>query len=329
LPNQAIKSINHIDLRCDNARRAGRTEIVFRLGIWLAVTLVMFLNGCRPLKDTNREASTNPLLKTFRMAPNNVALEVAIAEFDADALDDLLSQIEPYLDRQRISLDQRRRWDDNGLQVGAFSSQIPGVLRDALETRELTLAELQDMGLTPTDNATAPLTRTPVIFHRRMQFKTDEPKPIPLSEYYPRAAWEIKLPEGRSLRSDDQVRGWMMTSIELGKGGTVNLQLTPRLTHGHLAKRVTVFQQSFVNEESQSETDVHELMMQINLSPGESMLVFSRSEAGELGDLLLGSQQRERDSQNSDSPARPTARLLFLRVIQTQHDDLFTPPQLK
>jgi hypothetical protein len=260
------------------------------------------------------------------MAPNCVAMEVAIAQFTPESLDELLLQVEPFLDRQRIPLEQRRLWDNNGLQVGLFSSHLPGVLREALETRELTPAEMQVLGLTPTDKDTAPLTRTPVIFHRRMQFKSGEPKPIPLSDFYPRATWETKVNQGRALRTDEQVRGWMLTSIELGKGDSVNIQLVPRMTYGLLTKRVAVFQQSFVNEEAQTESDLAELTMKINLAPGDALLIFGRAEVGEVGDLLLGSGQRERDSA---ADVEPTERLLIIRLIQTQHDDLFTPPQFK
>lgn len=284
----------------------------------------MGLAGCRPVHHKSKEpAAKNPLLGTYRMAPNSVALEVALVEFDSAEYDRILNESAPYLDSGRIPLEQRQRWDVNGLQVGVWTSHIPGVLRDAVEVGGYHAGEsVADAGVAASFDS---LRRSPILFHRRMQFKAGEPRPIPVSDYYPQAAWEVKLNDGRSLRTESNVRGWMLVAIDLGRGETVDLRIVPRITHGAVTKRIAVAQQSFINEETQSEIDLNDLAVNLTLAPGDTLLVCSRAEAGEVGDLMFGNGQAAIGSGDQVS----SARLLMIRLIQSQHNDLFTPPDFK
>ncbi len=259
------------------------------------------------------------------MAPKSVALEVALVQFESAEYDRILNEAAPYLDSGRIPLEQRRRWDANGLQVGVLTSHIPGFLRDAVEVGGNHAGAGQavaDAGVAPSFDSQR---RSPILFHRRMQFKSGEPRPIPVSDYYPQAAWEVKLNDGRSLRAESNVRGWMLVAIDLGRGETVDLRIVPRITHGAVTKRIAVAQHSFINEETQAEIDLNDLAANLTLAAGDTLLVYSRAEAGEVGDLMFGNGQVAVGSGDHV----PFARMLMVRLIQSQHNDLFTPPDFK
>ncbi len=281
--------------------------------------------GCRQVLEPKQAKSADSLFAPYRMAPDCVAMEIAIAEFDVDKFKQIAALIAPFLDSQKVSVAQRQRWDKNGLQIGVITSQLPGELRSELETRDMTTAEMDELGLKPVGSNGRPLTFAPIIYHRRIQFRSKEPKPIPFSDFYPSATWSINVDEGKSIGRNEQVRGWMVVCTQLGKGSSVDLKLTPRISHGAPHKKVGVVNQSFITEESQAEIDLHPLAVDVTCSPGETILIYSKAEADEIGDLLLGNAQL--DTGETSLPRRQ--RLVMFRLIQTQHDDLFVSPEYR
>ncbi|MEQ1904814.1 MAG: hypothetical protein ABL888_11565 [Pirellulaceae bacterium] len=281
--------------------------------------------GCRQVLEPQQTKSPDSLFAPYRMAPDCVAMEVAIAEFDADKFKQITATFAPFLDNQKVTLSQRQRWDRNGLQIGVITSQLPGELRNELETRDMTPEEMDELGLKPVGSNGRPLTFAPIIYHRRIQFRSNEPKPIPFSDFYPSATWTVNVDEGKSVGRDQHVRGWMLVCTQLGKGSSVDLKLTPRISHGNPHKKVGVVDQSFVTEESQAEIDLHPLSVNVTCNPGDTILIYGDAEADEIGELLLGNAQLE--ATGSAAPRRQ--RLVMFRLIHTQHDDLFVSPEYR
>lgn len=299
-------------------KRATLNAVLILIGLLLN-------SGCRQVLEPQQSKSPDSMFAPYRMAPDCVAMEVAIAEFDADKFKQIITTFAPFLDNQKVSLSQRQRWDRNGLQIGVITSQLPGELRSELETRDMTTEEMDELGLKPVGPNGRPLTFAPIIYHRRIQFRSNEPKPIPISDFYPSATWTVDVDDGKSVGRDEQVRGWMLVCTQLGKGSSVDLKLTPRISHGVPHKKVGVVDQSFITQESQAEIDLHPLTVNVTCNPGDTILIYCDAAEDELGELLLGNAQLA--TTGTATPRRQ--RLVMFRLIQTQHDDLFVSPEYR
>jgi hypothetical protein len=77
-----------------------------------------------------------------------------------------------------------------------------------------------------------------------------------------------------------------------------------------------VFNENLSMQTKQNETTYSQIPVHVVLVPGETLVIYSKAETGELGDLLFGSG-------NAADP--DLKRILLVRLVHTQHDDLFEP----
>jgi len=79
-------------------------------------------------------------------------------------------------------------------------------------------------------------------------------------------------------------------------------------------------------------TPIDELKFEVNLRAGESLVIAPTKDVMEMGKILFGSYQTtahlsDLDKEISGKPV-PTHRMLLIRVVQTQMDDLFSDSNL-
>lgn len=242
-----------------------------------------------------------------------MAMEIVLVELPAEEVGQLLRALTPYLDHQAIDLDFRQLWDQNGLSAGILESNWPGVLRDALAPRtrippgmerfELTEDDLQKLAKEP-----------PALLHKRMQFRNGESKELPLSDFYDEREWSTLIDGDRESLNGRAVRGWIQIRSQLAQGNSVEIQLTPKVTHGPMRQQVGVVESTLAYQTRQSERLYTQLPMKFHLSPGETVMVYGSGSSDDLGDLCLGSPHLAEGERR---------RFLLMRIVQTQHDDLF------
>jgi hypothetical protein len=281
---------------------------------WACAGLLILLGllGCKSWKNDEPKSHYQPFAKT-KMPTDSMALEVVLVELPSAEMHELIGSLTPMLDRQKINLDERQQWDQNGLAVGVFKSNWPGELRQALEPRTVIPAGMDRFELT--DEQKEKLTKAPpVLLHRKMQFRSGEPRVLPISDYVEHAQWQVFSATGSSTEEGQAARGWMQVISRLSKGSSVEIQLAPQVSYGPVQQHIGVIDRTLAFQSKQTEKIYSQIPARIPLSPGDTAVVFAESDPNDLGELLFGS---------ANNPERDTRRILLLRLIQTQHDDLF------
>ncbi|MEZ6095910.1 MAG: hypothetical protein R3C03_17045 [Pirellulaceae bacterium] len=268
-------------------------------------------SGCKSWKEHSGE-NASPLQRAG-LPPNTIALEVVLAQLPASEMDDIKRALEPYLDRQAVSIDYRRPWNENGLVVGTFHSTWPGVLQDALKSkREETLKQV-DKVITR-EQLDAINTPDPVKMHKQTQFTNGEPRTIPMTDFLDVARWTAIENGVERTRTENTVRSWFQIISKIERGTSAQITLTPMVSFGPILNGVGVVDHELAFRQKQREVLYADLAVNVSLSAGETIVIYSNANEGELGDLLLG---------NSNGLDADQERILLLRLVRTQDDDLF------
>jgi len=251
-----------------------------------------------------------------RMPPDSCALEMALVQLDESQVTDF-EDFWQMLDQQDLELRMRQRLDQNGIRVAVMASHAPSVLHQLLLPRP---AALQDLDLVRKQMAEKDLVQpqSRLVIHQRVANRHGEVFPMQTSEIHPQFAWNIRQDAMSSVGSGNSVRGvWEIRSIPQGDG-SVRLRLTPTIHHGAVKPTISVAEKSFVFDSSQTIDRLNELLFDVTLRAGETVVIAPTREVSDLGMLFFGL---------ADGPQQKssqlTHRVLMLRVVQTQLDDLF------
>lgn len=275
-----------------------------------------FAVGCANW-DTSNELSRQPFsLAKSRMSPRSVGIEIAVAQLDAtqaEPLQRLLSSV----DQQKLSLETRQRLDRNGLTCGIMSTRPPAVFHDLLEPY-LPDPDSVDLAARPLALAGKldPVSR--LLIHQRISNQDGEIYPVGASDLYSNLTWVVNHADHSSPGQANQARCFFDITTFPNSDGSATLKLVPVIRHGKDVTRIEVAEGSFVMDRGQRRSSLDEIAFEIQLQTGQTLIIAannpptsSGTEPGLLGPLLLGS-----DGSNE-------TRLLLVRLVQTQMDDLF------
>ena len=80
---------------------------------------------------------------------------------------------------------------------------------------------------------------------------------------------------------------------------------------------------------SQAVTQVDDLKFEVTLRSGESIVIAPTKDVTDMGKLLFGNSDIAAEADAAVVPSsHPTHRILLVRVVQTQMDDLFSQSNL-
>lgn len=263
-------------------------------------------------------------LRGNRMEPGSVALEIALAQLDAEQTAELESLMAK-TDHQALDLELRKRLDRNGIWAGVLPSKPLAEMSHLLADQPIDVSQLQPWQVDFLEQQ-GRTTRSPLVLHERIQNGRGEEHPIPVSNTWAERSWVIHEGTGPSVGQGQNVRGYIvLRTYPTGDEG-VRLIAVPQIRHGRTQAEYRVAEGSFAYGESQAKVVVDALKIDVRLRPGEILALSASATDGRLGSLLFGAADRSADLPHASppDPDEPVGRrLLLVRLVQTQRNDLF------
>ncbi len=290
--------------------------------ILLIMTLAMsvLLMGCESwfARETQETVSWHrPIAGAFqrlRMLPDSVMLEIAVVKIDREEIESF-DKLWHQIDTSPLSLNDRRVLDQNGIRAGVVSSHVPAMLHKLMAPIPIDESSLDswqqqlfDKGLLKPEPR--------ILLHDGIQNRRGESHPVPVSDYLTHASWIVEVGDRRTAGASDNVRAVIEVKTFPKGDGTVRLVCTPSLHIGQPRTQIGIQQQGFAYETAQEKKLLKELKFEACLRSGESLMIAPTSDLSDLGGLFFGGGVAE---QGEDG----TYRVLMLRLLQTQMDDLF------
>ena len=286
--------------------------------VFLFALSATFVFGCAKLDQPTKKTSLT--FPKGRLASDAVGLEVGVAQLDSHQ-EETFESFWNLLDQQELPIELRKLLDQNGLRVAVMPIHPPSLLNELVDPKPVDPEKLNEFEKQL--HAKKLLRPQPrMIIHDRISNREGQAHEVATSDVQGETSWVIRNGDEQTAGFGNQVRGMMSITTYPNGDGSVRLLLRPEIHHGQSRPRIGVGQRSFLVESSQHVTPVDELKFEVTLRPGESLVVAPTKDIAELGGILLGSHGNAVG--NSDSKrAVPTHRILMVRVVQTQMDDLF------
>lgn len=299
------------------------------MGNWLnfrfcifGLALTVWVAGCARWNEPKLKNVDVNFPKT-RMAIDAVGLEVGVAQLDTDQAE-TFETFWNSLDQQELPLELRKLLDQNGLRVAIMSPQPPATLQDLVDPKPIKVDELTDFEKQLHANELLkPAPR--MITHDLISNREGQSHPVAVGETQAEASWIVRNGDKQTPGAEKSVHGVIAVTTYPQGDGSVRLIVRPELHHGESRSRIGAGENSFLMESAQAVTPIHDLQFSVTLRSGESLVVAPTRDVAELGKLFFGSSM----PQELDSPkALPMHRMMLVRVVQTQMDDLFSRSNL-
>ena len=277
----------------------------FRL-LFLAAVL---LAGCETLQTTPGKSPLRPA----QMTPGSVAVDIV---FVRCPLGDpaVNGKMWEEIDEQHFPAELRQRLARNGFRAGVIGTKVPQALAKLLELNEKPPRGDQIHEAHPADMEA---NKHPI--QRRLQMRVGNRNEIIASSVYEQLP--VLLCEGGELRGQTYAEAQAMLAVKAFPlaDGRVRFEFTPELHHDQPRRRFVGDQAMMRLETSRPRRVFEELSMSAYLSPGAMVILSSLPDRpGSLGHYFF--------TEGEDNHVEQ--KLLVLRLIQTQHDDLVAPPAI-
>ncbi len=218
------------------------------------------------------------------------------------------------VDEQHLPADLRRRLGQNGFRVGLVGGQIPMALSELMELED----KPPPTGVANQINV-ADLDTDPRVTRAHLSIRTGQRKEVLTSSVYDRVTVLIRESDQLNGSTYTQAQALLAVKTFAQSDGRVRLELVPELHHGESRRRFVGNQGMFRFEPGRPRRVFDRMAISATLSPGSMLLLSSRPELpGSLGHHFFTTEDNGHRQQ----------KLLVLRLAQTQHDGLFTPPQV-
>ncbi len=307
-----------------------------RNAIACVVGFALFSGGCAKWKPDSRKTRTLHI-PSGRMSPDSVSLEVGVAQLSHAQKEDL-ELLWKQLDQQKSSLELRKRLDANGLRVAVVPSQIPPTLHELLKPQEINPGRLNEFQLQMYDKGLLKPAKR-LIQHQKIQNRDGESHELRVSSIHPAKSWVVYGKNGPSAGAGESVLGIFEIKTFPNGDGSVRLTITPQIHHGKPRTQIGVVDRSFLFQQKQTITSLDDVMIDLEIVPGETVLIGATPDFAGLAELFFCSpsarSKSEFGTQTSFSPApedspevsqnrRDHQRIVLIRLVQTQRDDLFS-----
>ena len=288
-----------------------------------SILLILFLGlaafGCARWEEP--EQRSRAIFPQSKIAIDAVGLELGIAQLDSHQSESF-EQLWSLLDSQALPLKLRKRLDQNGIRAAVMSSSPPSILHTLVEDQPIVKSELNEFEkLLHAQKVLRPKER--MIAHERISNREGQAHPITISELHPQVSWAIRSGDRQTIGTGEFVRGVIAIKTFPQGNGSVRIVFTPEIHHGKPRHQIGVAERSFLHRQGQTVLQVKELEFDVTLRPGESIVVAPTADIDDAGKLFFGSYASDEEQKVEGRPF-PTHRMLLIRVVQTQMDDLFS-----
>ncbi len=246
--------------------------------------------GCQPLQPSPYGHS--PLAKPKPSSDASI-LEILTIEVDAGRVE-LLHRMWDEVDDQAIGVEARRAIDRNGIRAGVASSQLPAAVHELIGASQA-----------------KPLAALP---YKQIQSRARETFDLDVTPIRELLDWQI-AGEQAVVRTGSCQHAAGALGLRTHPFGdrSVNLVVTPKLRHGTPRNKYTVEQSQFLLRPLLDETPFHELEFACRMRVGQTLIVGPTDPPGGLGRHFFA------------EPERGMLRILLIRLVHSQPDDLFAP----
>ena len=250
-------------------------------------------------------------LVAARMSPDSVVLEVFSVRFpfgDPEINGPMWQQI----DEQPFPPDLRRRLMRNGFRIGLVGGQMPVALSRLLELKDKPVSTGESAQIDVGELESEP----PVLRHH-LAIRSGRRKEVVVSDVHDQL--DVLRVESGELCGQTYGKAQAMFAVKAfpQADGRVRVELVPELHHDEARPRWVGRQGMMRLEAGRPRETFDDLAVSVNLSTGCMLLIGSLPEKpGSLGHHFL-TEKKERMQQ----------KMLVVRLTQTQHDELFSPPQ--
>ena len=289
--------------------------------------------GCAKIEPPVQKTSLT--FPKSRIAVDAVGLDIGVAQLDSSQ-SKTFETFWGLLDQQELPLERRKVLDRNGLRVAIMSSHAPPQLNQLVDPPEIDPDLLNEFERQLfAKGLLRPQTR--MLSHERISNREGQAHKVETSEVHREISWVIQADDQQTAGSGKLVRGVISVTTYPQGDGSVRLIVRPEIHHGQSRPRIGAGQGSFLVESSQFITPLDELKFELNLRSGESLVIAPTKDVSDMGKILFGTLQTAGNSVGLDSagldssaPKKPVAthRMLLIRVVQTQMDDLFSDSNL-
>ncbi len=251
-------------------------------------------------------------LRPAQMSDNSCALEIFFVRFPFDDPEANI-QLWEEVDEQHFPARLRKHLASNGFRIGLVGGQMP-----------ITLSRLMELSDKPGPTGEAVTTEAaemqeePRVVRRQLHSRAGRRNEIVSSGTYE------QLPV--LIAADGQVGGqiyhqaqaiWTVKTFPQSDG-CVRLELVPELHYGRPRQRWVGGQGMLRLEAGRPRRVFNDMSTSAVLSPGAMLLMSSLpNRSGSLGHHFF-----------SEEKGRLEQKLMVIRLAQTQHDELFSPPEV-
>jgi hypothetical protein len=286
---------------------AGKSSCILSVACLLLPALVC---GCQWHREKTGGQS---LLKKPRMSADSVVLEVFSIHLPRDD-QPLAQEIWAEVDEQSLPADTRRRLAENGFRAGIVSRQLP---RGVQRLLELDSQARPDANAAPPPVNVVKFDGRPTVRIQQMQLRARKRGEIAVSGIYEQASLLLNEEQGLYGESFEQCQGMLALKSFPQNDGRVRLEVVPEVHYGAPQRRFKSSDGVIELETGRPRKTLSKLAQQAMLSPGDFFVMGSAPRTpGSPGDYFF----------TDESTSPPQNKLLFVRLAQTQWDDLFAAP---
>ncbi len=253
------------------------------------------------------------------MNPGSCAFEVFFVRIpvgDPLGNDQIWSQV----DETRIDLATREELAANGFRVGVVGAQLPEGLAQLLQIKHEACTadsgtEEEDVGF-----SVAALGEEPQVVRRHLQVPPGQRREIYLTP--PRDQFTVLTASSKGCRGRSYELGQPALALRwfCDTQRKCMVELTPEIHFGQSRTRFAAEEGNFRIEVTRSKESFDQLRLRVGISPGEILILGCYPERpGSLGHGAFVLHDEDRQEQ----------RLLLIRLVQIQHDELFSPDQVR
>ena len=279
-----------------------------RAQILLLLPALSLLAGCT---GTPKREGTSPLA-TPLMSADSCVLEIFFARFPFDDPEINLVMWQE-VDEQHFPPGLRQRLLHNGFRVGLVDGQTP-----------MALSRLLAFGDKPPPISAAQTTEAdvledqPRVLRRHLQLRARQRSEIVASAVHEELP--VLIHESGQLSGQTYAQAQALLAVKAfpQRDGRVRLELVPELHHDAARQRWVGSQGMMRLETARPRRVFSDMAVSATLSPGSMLVVGSLpSRPGSLGHHFF-----------TEDNGRLEQKMLVIRLSQTQHDELFCPPEV-
>jgi hypothetical protein len=291
---------------------------------FIIALLVTWIGVCGCARWETPEKKSGMIFPKSRIALDAVGLELGIAQLDSGQAD-TFEEFWRSLDQQALPLDLRKRLDRNGIRAAIMPAHAPAILHELVGPQPIVIEELTNLEKQLHEKGLF-REKERMISHERISNREGEPHSILVSDFHPEISWIVRNGSSETPGFGKSVRGIISVTTFPQGDGSVRLIFGPEIHHGQ--SRPQIAERSFLKQARQAVTRIEDLKFDVTLRPGESIVIAPTQDIAEMGRLFFGSSQVNAQSPGIPNRPVPTHRMLLIRVVQTQMDDLFSDSNL-